>query len=99
MPCVTASSTRAEQVDDFEVAPVAVDRLLRSVAASGAAAIVDVQHHVAIRREELAIEVERVLILAVRTAVDDEDQRIARAGLVARRLDEDGADLGAVRAR
>ena len=63
---------RAEQIDDFEIAPVAVDRLLERVAAARAAAIVDRQHDVAIGGEELAIERERVLILAVRAAVDDQ---------------------------
>ena len=56
MPCFTASSTAPMQIHDFEIAPVGVNRLLPGIAAAGAAAIVDRQHDVAVRREELAIE-------------------------------------------
>ena len=73
-----------------------MDRLLPRVAAAGAAAIVDRQHDVAVGGEELAIERERVLILSVRPAVDDQQRRILRAGLVARRLDDQAVDVGAV---
>ena len=76
MPCLHRFVDGAEQVDHFEVAPVAVDRLLKRVAAAGAAAIVDREHDVAVGGEELAIERERVLVLPVRAAVDDQQRRI-----------------------
>ena len=67
---------RAEQVHHFLVAPVGEDRLLEGVAAAVAAAIVHREHDVAVRGEQLALEVEGVLVLAVRTAVDPQQRGI-----------------------
>src|SRR6185369_13215194 len=70
------------QVDDFEVAPVRGDRGLILLAAAGAAAIVHVHDDVAVGGEELPLEVERVGVLAVRSAVDTEERRVFAAVLV-----------------
>ena len=94
-----------EQVLDLLVTPVGEDgaRILR--AAAGAAAIVDREHHVAVGREQLPLErravarqLERVVVLAVRAAVDPQDRRIAAPGDVVRRLDDLSVDLGAAAA-
>ena len=66
-----------QQIDDFEVAPVGVDRLLVLRAAARAAAVVHLQHGVAVGREDLADVVEAVVVLAVGAAVDPEDQSAA----------------------
>ena len=70
---------RAEQVDDFLVAPVGEDRLLVRAAAAVAAAIVHRDDDVAVGGEQLALEAERVLVLAVRAAVDAQQRRILAA--------------------
>ena len=63
MPCLIGFVNRTQQIDDLETAPVGENRLLISVAAAGAAAIVDRQHDIAVCGQELAIEAERVLVL------------------------------------
>ena len=73
---------RAEQIDDLLVAPVGEDRLLVGAAAAVAAAVVDGDDHVAVGREQLALEAERVLVLAVRAAVDAQQRRILAPGTV-----------------
>ena len=72
---------RAEQVDDFLVAPVGEDRLLERAAAAVAAAVVHRDDDVAVGGEELALEVEGVLVLPVRPAVDPQQRRILAAGV------------------
>ena len=76
---------RAEQVDDFLAAPVREDRLLERAAAAVAAAVVHRDDDVAVGGEELALEAERVLVLAVGTAVDPQQRRILLPGLERRR--------------
>ena len=87
---------RAEQVHDLLVAPVGVDRLLVGAPAAGAAAVVHREHDVAVGGEELAVEAERVLVLAVRPAVDVEQRRVLLPGRVGGRLDDQAVDDGAV---
>ena len=86
-----------EQIDDFLVAPVGVDGLLEGRAAPGAAAIVHLEHGIAVGGEELALELEAVLVLAVGAAVDVEDQRqllpAGRTGWLGEQAVDDGAVL------
>ena len=89
----------AEEVDDFLVAPVGEDRFLIRAAAAVAAAIVHRDDDVAVGGKELALEVERVLVLAVRAAMDAEQRGIASARHERRRLDDEAVDVGAVLAR
>ena len=86
---------RAQQIDDFLVAPVGEDRLLVGAAAPVAAAVVHGDDDVAVGGEELALEVERVLVLPVRAAVDPQQRRIAPPGREGRRLDDQPVDFGA----
>ena len=77
----------------------AEDGLLERAAAPRAAAVVDRQNDVAVGREELSLEAERVIVLAVRPAVDVEQHRVALCRPVGRRLDHQAVDDGAVLAR
>ena len=79
MPDATDVVHAGEQIDDFLVAPVGEDRLLVRLAAAVAAAIVHVEHRVAVRGEQLALEAERMLVLAVWAAVNAQQHRILRA--------------------
>ena len=99
MPMLLDVIHGAEQIDDFLVAPVGEDRLLVGAAAAVAAAVVDGDDDVAVGGEQLALEVERVLVLSVRAAVDAQQRRIAAPWRVSRRLDEQAVHLGAVPAR
>ena len=87
---------RTKQIHDFEVAPVGVDGLLIRIATTRAASVVDRQHDIAVRRQQLAIEAERVLVLSIRSTVDDEQRWISLSWLESRRLDDQAVHLGAV---
>ena len=67
---------RAEQIDDFLVAPVGEDRLLVGAAPPVAATVVHRHDDVAVGRKQLPLEAERVLVLAVRAAVDAQQRRV-----------------------
>ncbi len=86
-----------QQIDDLEVAPVGVDRLLVLRAAPRAAAIVHLQHGEAVGGEDLADVVEAVVVLPVGAAVNPEHQRqlsCRRAGWPGQQAVDDGAVLG-----
>src|SRR6266850_3799763 len=75
--------------------PVGKDAAGEFRAAPGAAAIVDGEHHKAMGREQLSLErwpvalqLEGVVVLAVGSAVDPHDRRIATSGNVVGWLDE-----------
>ena len=87
---------RGQEVLHFLVPPVGVNRLLVFRAPAGAAAIVHRQDDVAVRRKELALEAERVLVLRVRSAVDAQQRRVAGAGLEGRGLHHEPVDHRAV---
>jgi hypothetical protein len=90
---------RAEQVHHFLVAPVREDRLLIGVPSSVAPAVVHGHDNVAVRGEELALEVERMFVLTVGTTVDPQQRRVSSTSSERRRLDDEAVDLGAVAAR
>ena len=89
----------AEQIGDFLVAPVGEYRFLIGAAPAVAAAIVDRHDHIAVRGEQLALEVERLFVLAVGPAMDSEKRRVLPPGDVAGWLDDEAVNLGAVATR
>ena len=65
------------QVFDLVVAPVGEDRARILPAAARAASIIDCQHRISIRGEELSLGAERMSILPVWTAVNSKQERHA----------------------
>ena len=72
---------RTEQIHYLEVAPVGVNGFLIRVSTTRAASVIDRQHDVPLRRQQLAIEAERMLVLRIRSTVDDEQRWISLSGL------------------
>ena len=66
----------AEQVDHFLVAPVGENRLLKRIPAAVAAAVVHRDDDIAVGGKQLPLEVERVRVLAIGSAVDPQEDRI-----------------------
>jgi hypothetical protein len=84
------------------IAPCTPRRPLELLAVVGRAAEVRVEHVVALRREELFLEIKRVAGRRVRAAVTEDDQRRFRSAgrhLRRRRIGEPAFDLRAVLAR
>src|SRR5260370_26685974 len=65
-------------------------------AAAWAAAIVLRQHRIAVRREHLALEAERMLILPVRSAVDAQEQRNLCSFHITNRISQQAMNVGSV---
>src|SRR5215218_4789080 len=87
---------RRQHVVYFQIAPVGEDRFAELRSASRTAAVVDVDHDIAVSGKNLTLEGERVLILTGGPAVDPYQRRIATAGDVANRRGEQRVNLGAV---
>ena len=85
-----------QQVHHFLVAPVAEDGRLEVLAAAMAAAIVDLQHRVAVGGDPFAVEHEAVRVLPVGAAVDVKDERQLRRRRDAGRQRQQGTDAHAV---
>src|SRR6185437_6223605 len=84
------------QIHDFVVTPVGENRALEFLPATGTAAIVDVEHGVAIGRENLALKTEGVRVLPVGAAVNAQQQRHFRALRVSQRIRQQAVDVGTV---
>jgi len=88
---------RSLQVEHLFIAPVGRDRELVFLAASRTAAVVHGDHNIAVGGEELALEVERVGVLSIRSAVDAQQGGVLLPRLIIRRLDDQAVHLIAVR--
>src|ERR1051326_8910951 len=87
---------RGLQIHDLFVAPISGDDGLIFFTAARAAAIVHRDDYVAVGREQLALEVEGVLILPVWPAVNAQERGILFARLVIGRLHDETVNLVAV---
>ena len=83
---------------DVDVAPVGIDRLGEIEAAAGAAARIDRDHGIALRRVQPASRHELMAELVHRPAMQAHDRRIALSRLVVERLDQQAFELRAVAA-
>ena len=70
--------------------------LLEGAAPARAAAVIDREDDVAVGGEELLLEAEAPVVLAVRPAVDAQEHRVQLGRIVGRRFDEQPVDHGAV---
>ena len=84
------------QIHDFIVTPVGKNRALEFLAAAGAAAIVNVEHGIAIGGENLPLKAKGVRVLSVRAAVNAQQQRHFRALRVSQRISQQSVNICAV---